>query len=132
MISAQATAQRYQQVQFATIDRGRLLLLMFDGGLKFLVAAEQALVDGDVAQFAHQLGRAQAVIAELLHTLDHDRGGAIAHNLERLYRFMLDHLVEANLRKSAAHVGAVHRLLDVVASGYREILAGGLPKLDAA
>ena len=132
MISAQTTAQHYQQAQFTTIDRGRLLLLMFDGGLKFLAAAEQALVEGDVPQFAHQLGRAQAVIAELLHTLDHERGGEIALNLERLYRFMLDHLVEANMQKSAAHVAAVRRLLDVVASGYREILAGGLPKLDAA
>lgn len=131
MITAQATAQ-YQQAQFATIDRGRLLLLMFDGGLGFLGRAESALAAGDVQEFAHQLGRGQAVIAELLHTLDHQRGGAIATNLERLYRFMLDHLVEANVRKSAQHVGQVRRLLDTVADGYRTILARGLPRLDAA
>ncbi len=70
------------------------------------------------------------MIAELLHTLDHEAGGEIARNLERLYRFMLEHLVEANLAKSVRHVDDVRRILGIIASAYREILAKGLPKLE--
>ena len=125
-------AQRYQQTQVATSDRGRLLLLMFDGGLKFLAQARAGLEAGDLARFAHSLGRSQAVIAELMHTLDHKAGGEIAANLERLYTFMLDHLVQANLEKSVRHVEQVHRLLDIIAGAYREILQHGTPALDAA
>jgi len=125
-------AQRYQQTQVATSDRGRLLLLMFDGGLKFLAQARAGLEAGDLARFAHSLGRGQAVIAELMHTLDHKAGGEIAANLERLYTFMLDHLVQANLEKSVRHVEQVHRLLDIIAGAYREILQHGTPALDAA
>ncbi|HZR84475.1 MAG TPA: flagellar export chaperone FliS [Candidatus Binatia bacterium] len=116
-------AASYREAQFATADRGRLLVLMFDGGVRFLRGAEDALGAQDVERFAHQLSRAQAIIAELLHTLDHKAGGTIAADLDRLYRFMLEHLVEANLRKSVTHVAEVRRVFEIVAGAYREILA---------
>ncbi len=132
MISAQSSARQYQQAQFATVDRGQLLLMMFDGGERFLSQAEQRLGGNDVPGFLQALGRAQAVIAELLSTLDHQRGGEIARNLDRLYRFMLDHLLEASVSKSGRHVGQVRRILGIIGSGYREILRNGMPQLDVA
>ena len=131
-MGAHSTAQRYQETQFATADRGRLLLLMFEGGLKFLAQASAGLGAGDLVRFAHQLSRALAVIAELLHTLDHRAGGKIAADLERLYQFMLEHLLEANRQKSARHVDQVARLLDTIAGAYREILEHRLPTVHAA
>jgi flagellar protein FliS len=132
MISAQSSARQYQQAQFQTVDRGQLLLMMFDGGDRFLTQAEQKLTGGDVPGFLQSLGRAQAVIAELLSTLDHQKGGEIARNLERLYRFMLDHLLEANLSKSSRHVGQVRRILGIIGGAYREVLRNGMPQLDVA
>ena len=132
MIAAQSSAHRYQETQFATADRGRLLLLMFEGGLKFLAQSRSGLEAGDFVRFAHQLGRAQAVIAELMHTLDHKAGGEIAANLERLYQFMLDHLVEANRRKSVRHIEQVSRLLGTIADAFRTILERPHPAINAA
>lgn len=132
MISAQSSARQYQQAQFQTVDRGQLLLMMFDGGERFLSQAEQKLTGGDVPGFLQSLGRAQAVIAELLSTLDHQKGGEIARNLERLYRFMLDHLLEANLSKSSRHVMQVRRVLGIIGGAYREVLQNGMPQLDVA
>ncbi len=132
MISAQTSARQYQQAQFQTVDRGQLLLMMYDGGDRFLAQAEQQLAGGDVPGFLHALGRAQAVIAELLSTLDHQRGGEVARNLDRLYRFMLDHLTEANLAKSVRHVGQVRRIFGIIGGAYREVLRNGMPQLDVA
>lgn len=132
MISAQSSARSYQQAQFQTVDRGQLLLMMFDGGDRFLSQAEQKLTGGDVPGFLNALGRAQAVIAELLSTLDHQKGGDIARNLERLYRFMLDHLLEANLNKSSRHVLQVRRILGIIGGAYRDVLRNGMPQLDVA
>jgi flagellar protein FliS len=132
MIALQSTARQYQEVQFTTADRGRLLLLMFEGALTFLERARAGLEAGNIEHFGHQLGKAQAVIAELMHTLDHKAGGTIAANLERLYQFMLDHLVEANLQKSPRHVVQVSRVLDIITGAYREVLAGGLRQVDGA
>lgn len=132
MISAQSSARSYQQAQFQTVDRGQLLLMMFDGGDRFLSQAEQKLTGGDVPGFLNALGRAQAVIAELLSTLDHQKGGEIARNLERLYRFMLDHLLEANVNKSSRHVMQVRRVLGIIGGAYRDVLRNGMPQLDVA
>ena len=132
MIGAQSTAARYQQAQVRTADRGGLLLLMFDGGLRFLAQARASLAAGDVGRFGYDLGRAQSIIAELLHTLDHAAGGQIAADLERLYQFMLEHLVEANRQKSVRHLDQVSRLLEIVASAFRDILRDGVPAVDAA
>ena len=132
MMSVQSSARQYQQAQFATVDRGQLLLMMFDGAQRFLSEAEQRRPADDVAGFVTALGRAQAVIAELLSTLDHQRGGEIARNLDRLYRFMLDHLIEANVTKSVRHVGQVRRILGIIADAYREVLRHGMPQLDVA
>jgi flagellar protein FliS len=132
MISAQTSARQYQQAQFQTVDRGQLLLMMFDGGERFLSQAEHRLSGGDVPGFLQALGRGQAIIAELLSTLDHQRGGEIARNLDRLYRFMLDHLLEANVAKSGRQVGQVRRILGIIAGAYREVLRNGMPQLDVA
>lgn len=131
MMAHSSTAWQYQQTQVGTADRRRLLMLMFDGALKFLALAEARLREGDIGQFAHHLSRAEGIIAELLHTLDHKAGGEIAKSLERLYRFMLEHLTVANLRKSAGHVAEVARVLGVVASAYREIAERPMPETHA-
>lgn len=132
MISAQMSARQYQQSQVQTVDRGQLLLMMFDGGDRFLTQAEQRLAGGDVPGFAQALSRAQAIIAELLSTLDHKKGGEVARNLDRLYRFMLDHLMEANVAKSGRHVLQVRRIFGIIGGAYREILRNGMPQLDVA
>ena len=132
MISAQMSARQYQQAQVQTVDRGQLLLMMFDGGDRFLTQAEQRLAGGDVPGFAQALSRAQAIIAELLSTLDHKKGGEVARNLDRLYRFMLDHLMEANLARSGRHVLQVRRIFGIIGGAYREILRNGMPQLDVA
>jgi len=135
MVSYQTSAGVYQQAQIATADRGRLLLLMFDGALRFLAQAEDGLRNDRLEDFAPPLARAQAVIAELLHTLDHKAGGEIAVQLDRLYRFMLEHLVEANMKRSVRHVEQVRRVLSIIADAYREVVAQGpaaLGALDAA
>lgn len=132
MSTAMATARHYQQAQVVTADRGRLLMLMYEGALRFLATAESALQGGELERFAIALGRAEAVIAELMHTLDFQNGGEIAKNLERLYRFMLDHLIDANLHKSSHHVAQVARILEIIAGAYRQVIEGNAQSVDAA
>lgn len=114
--------RRYAKAQVTSVDRRRLLLLVFEGGATFLARAREALVAGDGPRFAEQLGRAQAVISELLGTLDHGAGGTIARDLARLYEFMLHHLTQANLTHSVQHLDDVIGVYGMVAGAYREIL----------
>ena len=125
-------AYKYSNVQISTIDRGRLLLMMYDGGLKFLHQAKAGLENGDIVKFSRFLSKGQAIIGELMNTLDFERGGTIARDLDRLYDFMLYYLTEANLQKDPQKIQRVIGLLETIASAYREIIQGNKVKLDGA
>jgi flagellar protein FliS len=119
---AEEYARRYAAADVNVPDRGRLLLLVFEGGLKFLRLTRDALAAGDFRRFAEHLGRAQAIVSELLATLDREAGGEIAADLARLYDFMLFHLTEANVRKSVRHVEQVIGVFATIAGAYREVI----------
>jgi flagellar protein FliS len=104
------------------VDRERLLLLVFEGGQKFLRLTRDALAAGDVQRFGEHLARAQAIIAELHGTLDRQAGGTLAADLARIYDFLLFHLTEANARRSLRHVDEALGVFTTIADGYRQIL----------
>lgn len=114
----------YQSVQVTTTDRGRLLLMMYEGAIKFLKQSKSGLETNDIAKFCRFLSKAQAVIAELMNTLDFEKGGSIARDLDRLYDFMLFYLTEANLHRDAKRITKVIGLLDTIYSAYKEIIEG--------
>ena len=114
--------QRYTQAQVTSADRHRLLLLVFEGGQTFLGRAREALLAHDLPRFGEQLGRAQAIISELLGTLDHTAGGPLARDLARIYEFLLHHLTEANVSQSLKHVDEAIGVFGTIAGAFREIL----------
>lgn len=116
--------QVYQSVHVTTTDRGRLLLMMYDGAIKFLKQAKQGLDENDIARFCRFLSKAQAIIAELMNTLDFEKGGKIARDLDRLYDFMLFYLTEANLYRDSQRIMKTIGLLDTIYSAYREVILG--------
>ncbi len=122
----------YQTVQVTTTDRGRLLLMMYEGALKFLRQSKSGLEDGDMNKFCRFLSKAQAIIAELMNTLDFEKGGQIAKDLDRLYDFMLFYLTEANLHRDAERITKVIGLLETVYAAYKQIIEGDRARAEEA
>ena len=118
-------AKRYTAAQVTSVDRKRLLLLVFEGGQRFLRTARTALANGDLVVFGEQVGRAQGIISELLGTLDHEVGGELSADLARLYEFMLLHLTAATAQRSVTHVDEVIGVFDTIAGAFREAIEGG-------
>jgi flagellar protein FliS len=114
----------YQSVQVTTTDRGRLLLMMYEGAIKFLKQAKAGLEANDIAKFCRFLSKGQAIIAELMNTLDFEKGGTIARDLDRLYDFMLFYLTEANLYRDPKRIMKVISLIETIYSAYKEIIEG--------
>lgn len=112
----------YKSVQVTTTDRGRLLLMMYEGAIKFLKQARMGLEEKDLPKFCRFLSKGQAIIAELMNTLDFEKGGTIARDLDRLYDFMLFYLTEANLHRDAQRITKVIGLLDIIYSAYKDII----------
>lgn len=120
-----APHKQYTNVQISTVDRGRLLLMMYDGGINFLKHAKAGLESKDIVKFARFLSKAQAIIAELMNTLDFEAGGEIARDLDRLYDFMLFYLTEANLQKDPNKIQKVIELMEKIAGAYHDIIDSG-------
>jgi len=127
----------YKNVQIATTDRGRLLLMMYEGCIKFLKQAKAGIEENDIPKFCRFLSKGQAIIAELMNTLDFEKGGEIARDLDRLYDFMLFYLTEANLHRDPERISKVIHLIDIIYGAYKEVIEGeqktGIlkqPKLD--
>ena len=120
----QTPISQYTNIQITTVDRGRLLMMLYDGCLKFLTLAKEGLVNKDIPKFAKFLSKSQAIISELMVTLDFEKGGEIARDLDRLYDFMLFHLTEANIEKNPKKVQDVIDLLAVIASAFRDVIEG--------
>jgi flagellar secretion chaperone FliS len=104
---------QYRQQAATTAAPAQLVLMLYDGALAEIERATGALAADpvDVADAHDCLGRAQAIVAHLALTLDHDRGGAVADNLASLYGFCAQRLIDANVRKSAADLPAVADVL---------------------
>jgi flagellar secretion chaperone FliS len=112
----------YQSVQVTTVDRGRLLLMMYEGAIKFLRQANVGLETKDIPKFCRYLSKSQAIIAELMNTLDYEKGGQIAKDLYRLYDFMMFYLTEANLYRDPVRIEKVIELINTIYSAYKEII----------
>jgi flagellar protein FliS len=123
--------ETYRAVWIAGMDRGRLLLAMYEGALGFLRQAEAALEGGDLERFVHALGRAEGVIAELMATIDRRPHPELAGMLERLYEFMLFQLTEANVRRDPAPMRHVARLLARTYEAYRHVILDPSPEVQA-
>lgn len=116
----------YQSVQVTTTDRGRLLIMLFEGAISFFKQAIQGLEDKDVAKFCRFLSKGQAIVAELMSTLDADKGGKIASDLERLYEFVLFYSTEANLHRDTNRLQKCIDLITPVYIAFKEIVDKGV------
>ncbi len=89
----------YKRTQITTVDKGRLIVLLYDGAIKFINQAKACAESGDVEGKCNNINRAMDIIGELNHSLNMNDGGEIAVNLRRLYQFLSDRLLEGKISK---------------------------------
>ncbi|HHV58246.1 MAG TPA: flagellar export chaperone FliS [Firmicutes bacterium] len=106
---------RYRLMQVTTASPGQLLLMLYDGGIRFCREAGEALQAGRLEDSHRLLLKAQDIVEELRSTLNPD-AGPIAHNLDNLYEYMQRRLIVANVKKDAQPAQEVAELL----AGLRE------------
>ena len=111
----------YQKTAVSTQNKGRLIVMLYDGAIRFLRQAIRDLEANDFAAKGRNIAKAQDIILELNTVLDMDTGGEIAQNLRSLYNFMLRHLSQANLKCDTQMVREVISLLEDLNQSWRAI-----------
>lgn len=102
---------KYQQNQVLSASPEQILLMLFDGAIRFTRQAILALEEENIAGFYHGVSKSMAIITEFSNSLDHTIGGEIAENLDALYNFMIRELTQANLHKDMEKLRVVEHLL---------------------
>src|SRR3712207_3410399 len=97
--------------------------MLYDGAGRFLHQAAYALRQGDIAKAGQRLSRAEAIIEELLSTLDLEQGAEIASRLQGLYVFYLRYLGQARVEQDAAKVDQVRAQLAELRESWAAVAA---------
>ena len=104
-------AEAYYQTHVQSRSPLELVVMLYDGALRFCDQAATAMDAGDMTTKAVAMSRAFAILAELQNTLNVNEGGDVARQLDALYAHMHDRLVDANIQRSSAPIRDVMRLL---------------------
>ena len=110
--------QKYKTTSIQSASREKLLLMMYEGAIKFTKLAIQAAEEKKIADRGVNIGRAYDIVMELNNTLDHRVGGDISKNLEQLYMFMTDQYTKANISGNPEPLRDVLKLLETLYEGW--------------
>jgi flagellar protein FliS len=120
-MSAYAPAPNvYRESAVLTATPEQLVVMLYDGANRFLTQSAIAMREKRAGLAGEKLRRAEAIIDELLATLDMSVG-EIAERLQALYLFFKEHLMAARLEQSAEKVEEVARLMRELRSAWAGI-----------
>lgn len=119
-MNAYGTGQ-YRQAQVTTVDKGRLVVLLYEGAIKFLREAVQAQALGDIPSKSNNVNRALDIISELSQSLNMQDGGEIAINLKQLYTFWTEHLLKGKVSRNSQAIEDVVEMMCNMAEAWQII-----------
>ena len=111
----------YQNAAVNTQSKGRLIVLLYDGAIKFMKLAIKELEAKNYEMKGRHINRAQDIIYELNAVLDMEMGGEIASNLRSLYCFINKRLAEANTKCDPQMVREAINLMEELNKGWKAI-----------
>lgn len=109
----------YKDTAITTQSKGRIIVMLYDGAMKFLRQAIRDLENNDFEGKGRNISRAQDIIVELNAVLDMEVGGEVANNLRSLYNFMSRHLSQANIKRDAQMLREIINLLEDLNQSWR-------------
>jgi flagellar protein FliS len=121
MVSSYANArQAYTQSSILTASRGELVVMLYDGAIRFLRQSAEAMRGGDRETSRNKMRRAEAIIDELNTSLDMSHGELPAR-LRSIYLFCKRQLIHANVSAEPEAIDTVVRLLAELRSAWNQI-----------
>jgi len=123
--NARAALNQYRQASLqARVEQAnahQLIQMLMAGALEKIRLAKRFMAEGKVAAKGEHISWAISIIAGLQTSLDHEKGGEIAENLDALYAYLQDILLQANLRNSPELLEEADRLLSTVKEAWDAI-----------
>ena len=91
--------KQYRQTQIDTAPKEQILLMLYDGAVRFLNQAKAGFAEKNIEKIHNNIVKVQNIITEFESTLDMKTGGEFAQNLFALYEYINNQLLLANIKK---------------------------------
>ncbi|MCP3031423.1 flagellar export chaperone FliS [Halobacillus sp. A1] len=112
--------QAYQNNSVETASPGELTLMLYNGCIKFIRAGKKAMENNEIEQKNTVIQKAQAIIRELMVTMNQDY--AVAEDVLPLYEYMNRRLIEANIQNDPAILDEVEGLVTEFRDTWKQVL----------
>ncbi len=113
--------QSYRKTNIITSDPTRLIVMCYEGAIDSLKRAKQKIHEKDYEGKGIAIIKAQDIIEELICSLDFEKGDEIANNLESLYTYMINRIVQGDLNKDVEPIDEVIGMLSELLSAWQEV-----------
>lgn len=104
-------ADAYRRTEAQSASPLQLVVMLYDGALRFLSEARTAQAAGDLAGRARAMARVSAIIAECHSTLNMEAGGAVAVTLDGLYTYISTRLLDVTVKRDASALDEITGLI---------------------
>ena len=122
---------QYRKNEISTSSQGRLILMMYEGAIKFATMAIHSIEKGDIANQGKYINKTHDIVNELSFALDLKKGGEVAERLESLYQYMLSQLTLANIKSDREALENVIKILSPLASAWEQLLNNSTNKCES-
>lgn len=122
-MSAHRGLSTYHQTHVQSRTPLELVVMLYDGALKFLRLTREAIERRDLPARRDASSRALAIVSELQSTLNMAEGGEIAQCLDELYGFVNLRILDATRDNTAAPLDEAVRVLETLRESWLSIAA---------
>jgi len=116
-------SNEYRHNEVATSSQGKLIIMMYEGALKFVTLAIEGIDSKDLSKKGTYINKTHDIINELSCALDMKKGGDVAQKLESLYQFILHQLTLANIKSDRKALESIVNVLTPLMEAWKELLA---------
>lgn len=120
MAAPNSALNAYKQNSVTTASPGELTLMLYNGCLKFLTKAKNAIAEKNIQEKNTNILKSQAIIAELMSTLNMDI--EISKQMLPLYDYMNRRLIEANVKNDTAIIDEVIGLTTEFRDTWKQVI----------
>lgn len=123
MAVARKTYDAYKDTEIATANQGKLIVMLYDGAIRFLRIAIDNLEPKTYDVANNNIIKAQDIVTELMLSLNMQEGGEMAQNLFNIYAYLKKRLLEGNIYKDEKILKEVLTHLDQMKEAWEQASA---------
>jgi flagellar secretion chaperone FliS len=112
--------EQYQKNKILTASPAEVTLMLYEGAIKFCNIAIMAIENKEIEKAHINIKKAQRIIEEFRNTLD--RKYPVAEDFDRIYVYLLQRLLQANIKKDPEILEEVNGHLRMLRDTWKEIM----------